>query len=212
MRLGRGHALALATSLVLLVTGAAHAQDETQLVLGAHLYPKPRGLTYVYGHIKPPLGVPLTQFGGQTVVMYESVFPFLAWQQIATLTTDWQGYFSLSQTIAQNTAYRAVWQTNPPLQSKDRLVTVPLEVTLSARARGSHVTFSGATSPPHPGALVALQEIDKHGRFRTVGTARLAPTNSFQRSWRLRRGGVFRALVKGDGLYGVGVSRPLRVR
>jgi hypothetical protein len=219
MVIRRGHLLALVCVLALAfapTAATAAPQTTVQLALGAHMYAKPVGLTYVYGRIKPPNGVPLQQFAGQSIALYQSVFPFTVWQPLTTVTTDWEGYYSFNETITQNTVFRAIWQADPPLQSKDRLVLVPIKVTLAAspvRARkGRHVSFTGATFPPRPGALVLLQKLSRHGRFRTVTSARLGPANAYQRSWRVSAGGVYRALVRKDGQYGGGISRPVRVQ
>ncbi len=215
----RGHLGALAAALALALLPAAAAADDpgsVQLALGAHMYAKPAGLTYVYGRIKPPTGMPLTPYANQQIQLYQSVYPFSDWQPVATLTTDWEGFYTFNETLTQNTVFRAVWQANPPLQSKDRLVTFPLKVTLGASStavrKGRHVTFTGGTFPPRPGALVVLQQLSRHGRFRTVTSARLSTANQFVRSWRVRTGGVFRALVHKDGQFGGGVSRPLRIQ
>jgi hypothetical protein len=212
MARGRASA-ALAAAALALAAAPAAAQPQTtvELALGAHLYLKPFGLTYAYGRIKPPDGVSEQQYANQTILLYQSAYPFQSWQQVATLTTDWQGYYSFNEMLTQNTAFRAIWQTDPPLQSKDRLVAVPVKVSLEARGRRGHVTFAGSTYPALPGTVIDLQKLGRRGRFRTVATATLASGARFQRSLRIRSGGVFRALVRPGGQHGAGVSRPLRV-
>ncbi len=207
--MGRVLTAALALVLALGCAASAQADPSVQLALGAHLYPMPYGLTYTYGRIKPPDGVPDTQYAGQTVLLYQSTFPYTAWQQVATLTTDWQGYFSFNETIGQSVAFRAVWGS---LQSKDRPVALPPKVTLAAAAKGRRVMFSGASFPPQPGRVVRLQKLSRGGRFRTIASAVSASGNGFARELRVHSGGVYRALVPASGQYGIGVSRPLRVR
>jgi hypothetical protein len=193
---------------------AAQGVAAPEVVLGGHLYPTPYGLAYVYGRVRVPDGAPPSAVAGQQVNLYASVFPFTAWGPVATLTTDWEGYFTYHQQIAQNMSFRAIWNMGgTPVQSQDKLVTLPLRVSLRAnRAGGGRVTFSGNSFPPHPGARIYLQRLDKHGRFRTVTSTTTASSSTFKRPWRLRRPGVFRALFPGDGQFGVAASRPVRVQ
>jgi hypothetical protein len=213
----RGIGIALAAALALGAPAAASASAQVaapEVVIGAHLYPRPFGLTYIYGQLRVPDTTPASTVQGQTVALYASVFPFTAWTQVATLTTDFKGYYSYHATIAQNTAYHAVWQGASPLQSRDRLVKLPLRLRLHAR-RGSRglVTFSGNAYPPHPGARVLIQRMNSHGRFRNLTSTTLLSSSRFTRRVRIKgRGGVFRALFAGDGQFGIGASRPLRVR
>jgi hypothetical protein len=210
--------LTVLAALAVAAPGAASAQGVTspEVILGGHLYPKPYGNTYVYGRLRVPDTQPASDVAGQTVVLYASGFPFVDWAQVATLTTDWEGYFSYHATIGQNTSYRAIWQAAAPVQSKDKLVKLPLRLSLKAshtrvRRRGV-VTFTGTGQPAHPGAKVDLQEMDRHGGFRTVAGTVASPASAFRVRVRLRRGGVFRVLFPGDGQFGVAASRPVRVR
>src|SRR5437773_3744309 len=103
-----GAALAVWAALALLGPGAAVAQNPPvpTLILGGHLYPKPFGLAYVYGHAELPATADQSGVAGQTVVLYSSTFPYTGWVQVASLTTDFGGYFIYHQTIGQNTAFR----------------------------------------------------------------------------------------------------------
>jgi hypothetical protein len=210
------HIAAAAAFATLLLPGVAGAQvTAPTLILGGHLYPRPYGLAYVYGHIELPASEPPSDAAGQTVALYASGFPFTDWAQVATLTTDWEGYFTYHASIGQNTSYRAIWQAATPLQSKDKLVKLPLKLSLRAshtrvRPRGV-VTFSGMGFPAHAGSKVELQQTDKHGRFKTVATGVISTGSTFRVRTRVRRGGVFRALFPGDGQFGVAASRSVRV-
>ena len=121
----------------------------------------------------------------------------------------------LLATINQNMTYRAIWQTTPPVQSKDKLVKLPLKLSLKAShtrvKKNGVVTFKGNGHPAHPGATVQLQQEDSHGGFKTFAKGTLSPGSKFSVRTRVRRGGVFRALFAGDGQYGVSASRALRV-
>jgi hypothetical protein len=213
----RGIGIALTIALALGAPAAASASAQVsapEVVIGAHLYPRPFGLTYTYGQLRVPDSTPPSAVQGQTVALYASTFPFTAWTQVATLTTDFKGYFSYHTRIAQNTTYHAVWQAAAPVQSRDRLVELPLRLRLQARrGRRGLVTFSGNAHPLHPGGRVLIQRMDSHGRFRNLTATRLLSSSRFTRRVRVRgSGGVFRALFAGDGQFGIGVSRPLRVR
>jgi hypothetical protein len=217
---GRRHIAAITAAAVMgLAATPAVAQGPTvpTTILGAHLYPKPYGNTYVYGHVEVPVTQPPSSVAGQTVVLYASIFPFTTWTPVATMTTDFEGYFSYHTTLGQNTSYRAIWQSaNPPVQSKDRLVKVPLKLSLKAShtrvKKKGVVTFTGASRPAHPGAKVELQEMDKHGRFKTVLSTTASPSSQFSLRTRMKRGGVFRVLFPGDGQFGIAASRAVRVR
>jgi hypothetical protein len=219
MRGGRRHiaAFSVLTCVVALAAARASAQGPTvpDVILGGHLYPKPYGNTYVYGHVRVPASEPASDVSRQTVVLYASGFPFVDWAPIATLTTDWEGYFSYHASIGQNTSYRAIWQASTPVQSKDKLVKLPLRVSLRTSHRRVRrkgvVTFSGADFPVHPGVPVQLQQMDRNGRFKTVTSTIVAPDAKFRVRLRVRRTGVFRALFPGDGQFGVAASRPVRV-
>ena len=209
----------LATAFVaaLLLPASAGAQQPTvrTLILGGHLYPRPFGLAYVYGHAEVPATEPQSDVAGQRVVLNESVFPFTAWTPVATLSTDFEGYFTYHQTLGQNTTFRAIWQAPTPVQSKDKLLKLPLKLALKAShkrvRKNGVVTFTGTGSPAHPGSKIELQKADKHGRFKTVSSTLVSASSTFSVRTRVRRGGLFRVLFPGDGQFGIAASRPVRV-
>lgn len=208
--------MALAALSVMAASAAAQGPTVPDVILGGHLYPKPYGNTYVYGHVRVPPTEPATDMANQKVVLYSSVYPFTGWTPVVTLVTDWEGYFSYHTTLSQSTSYRAIWQAATPVQSKDKLVKVPLKLSLRAshtkvRRRGV-VTFTGATRPAHPAARVELQQMDRHGRFKTVAGTVATPGSTYSLRIRVRRTGVYRVLFPGDGQFGVAASRPVRVR
>jgi hypothetical protein len=204
-----------ALALALPAVGSAQGPTVPTVILGGHLYPKPFGNAYVYGHVELPPTQDQSGVAGQTVQLYASGFPFLDWAPVATLTTDFGGYFTYHATIGQNTGYRAIWQTSAPVQSKDKLVKLPLKLTLkrshSRVKRKGVVTFSGTDRPGHPGAPLELQQADRNGRFKTFARTVVSAGNTFHSRVRLRRGGLFRVLFAGDGQFGIGVSRSVRV-
>ena len=216
---GRGKVIALCAALAVAFACAssALAQGPTvpTTILGGHLYPRPYGNTYVYGHVELPATQDQSGVANQTVALYASPFPFTAWTQVATLTTDFGGYFSYHTTIAQNMTYRAIWQAATPVQSKDKLVKLPLKLSVKPShtrvKRKGVVTFKGAGRPGHPGAPVELQQTNRNGYFVTVAKSTLSTGNTFSIRTRLKRGGLFRMLFPGDGQFGVSVSKPVRV-
>jgi hypothetical protein len=210
MRSGRGHICAVLALLALWCAAPAAAAPPTvpDVVLGGHLYPKPYGLAYAYGQVRVPLGS--TQpVSGQTVTLYQSIYPFTGWAPVATLPTDFGGYFSFHETITQNVSFRAVWNG---VASKDKLVKLPLRVSLRARRSGRAVIFRGSSFPALPGRTVELQRLGRHGGFHTFAQVRIATAAGYERRIRMRGGGVFRALAPADGQYAVGASRPVRVK
>jgi hypothetical protein len=210
MRSGRAHLCALVTFAVVALAAPAAAAPPVvpDVVLGGHLYPKPYGLAYAYGEVRVPAGS--TQpVSGQTVTLYQSIYPFTAWAPVATLTTDFGGYFSFHETIAQNVAFRAVWNG---VVSKDKLVKLPLRVSMKARRSGRSVIFRGSSFPLLVGRLIELQRLGRHGGFHTFARVEIGSAAGYERRVATRRGGVFRALAPADGQYAVGASRPVRVK
>jgi hypothetical protein len=204
----RGKISALLAFFALAAPAAAQGPTVPDVILGGHLYPKPQGLAYVYGQVRVPLGS--TQpVAGQTVALYQSVYPFTDWSQVASLTTDFKGYFSFNETIGQNVAFRALWGS---VQSKDKLVKLPLRISLSARRAGRQVLFRGSTYPPRPGAVVDLQRIGRHGGFHTFARVRIGTAAGYERRIRIAGGGIFRALAPADPAFAAGASRPVRVK
>jgi hypothetical protein len=220
---GRSSRLISAAAAVLVVfallcgasTARAAGPTVPTVVLGGHLYPKPYGDAYVYGHAELPDSADQSLVAAQTVTLYSSNFPFTGWVQVATLTTDFEGYFSYHTSISQNTEYRAIWQTATPVQSKDKLVKLPLKLSLRASHTRVHkkgvVTFTGASAPAHPGSKVLIQQMDHNGYFKTISSTTVTAASTYSSRVRLRRGGVFRALFGGDNFFGVDASRPVRV-
>lgn len=213
MRSGRAHLCALVTCVALALAFAGPATAATpptvpDVILGGHLYPKPYGLAYTYGQVRVPLGS--TQpVSNQTVTLYQSVYPFTDWAPVATLTTDFGGYFSFHESITQNIAFRAVWNG---VVSKDKLVKLPMRVSMKARRSGRSVIFRGTSFPLLVGRVVELQRLSRHGGFHTFAKVQITGSKGYESRIRMKGGGVFRALAPADGQYSVGASRPVRVR
>jgi hypothetical protein len=220
MRTSRKLAASLVAALVVClaaVAGPASAQGPAvpEVQLNGHLYPKPFGLAYVYGHYRLPDWQPQEQAAGQPVTLYAAVFPYTAWQAVGSSTTDWKGYFSFPTKVLANTAFHAVVGGSQPLQSEDLVIHVPVRVSLESdhtKARkGKRITFTGETFPPHPGLTAYLQKMDSRGKFRDVTHSALSPTGSFRARLKLERSGVFRLRVPRDADHIGGVSRAVTI-
>jgi len=214
-------AAALAAALVVglwAVAAPVSAQGPAapEVQLNGHLYPKPFGLAYVYGHYRLPDSQPQDQAAGQPVTLYAAAFPYTAWQTVGGSTTDWKGYFSFPTKVAANTAFHAVVGSAQPLQSEDIVIHVPVRVSLEAdrtKARkGQRITFTGETFPPHPGLTSYLQKMDSRDKFRDVTHSALsAPSGSFSARLKLKRSGVFRLRVPRDADHIGGVSSAVTI-
>src|SRR5437763_16999458 len=174
-----GWAVAICGALIMSGGAAAQGPTAPTLILGGHLYPRPFGLAYAYGHAEVPAREPESDVAGQTVALYESTFPFTGWTQVATLTTDFEGYFTYHQTIAQNTAFRAIWQAATPVQTKDKLIKLPMKLAVKASHRrvkpGGAVTFSGSGSPGPPRPTGQLPQTASPRAVRTTPTPEASP-------------------------------------
>ena len=131
-----------------------------------------------------------------------------------TATTN-NGSYSFSVKPAQNTQYRAVAQSSPPVTSAPKLVLVRMLVGLrisdSTPRRGSLVRFSGSVFPAHDGRSVSIQKRTPTGRFVTVTRTTLRDAGTVRSSYakriRIFRGGVYRVKIVGDSDHINGFSR-----
>ncbi len=132
-----------------------------------------------------------------------------------TTTSDANGKYSFVLKPLQNTQYRTIAVTSPPATSAPKLVLVrPLVgLKLSDRtpARGALVRFSGSVYPAHDGRAALVQRRSTTGRFITVARTRLRDAgdarSAYSRRVRVRRDGVYRVKVPGDGDHINGFSR-----
>jgi hypothetical protein len=138
-----------------------------------------------------------------------------------TTATGSAGKYSFAVKPLQNTQYRAVAQTSPPVTSAAKLVLVRslvgIKVSDPTPARGELVTFSGSVFPAQDGRTVLVQKRSPAGRFVTVArtTLRDAGTDhsTYQRRVRLFRDGAYRVKVPGDAdhVNGFSTTRTLNV-
>lgn len=136
-------------------------------------------------------------------------------------TTANNGRYSFAVKPPQNTQYRVIAQTSPPLTSGPRLVLVRWlvgsRVSDPTPARGALVTFSGSVYPAGDGRTVIVQKRAPSGRFVSVGRTVLRDAgesrSTYLRRVRVFRDGVYRVKVVGDGdhINGFSKTRTLNV-
>jgi hypothetical protein len=167
---------------------------------------------------------PYGSAAGVKVTLQQDPAPFNPsdFKTVTTTKTDSAGRFSFTQSPAVNTTYRVFAATTPRATSGSAAVLVAKRVTISLSTghpkRGKRVVFSGTVGPVQNGRLVRVQK--RVGtRWRTVKSAVLGPSpnplvSGYKLGLRIRRNGVYRAFVAGDGanLQGVSRRRTIRVR
>ena len=132
-----------------------------------------------------------------------------------TARTQNNGRYAFSVKPVQNTQYRTVAQSSPPLTSNARLVLVRMRVGLivsdTTPRRGQRVQFRGTVAPQHDGRQALIQKRTSTGGFRTVARATLVDAGDqvsrYSRRIRIRRDGVYRVKVRGDDDHVNGFSR-----
>src|SRR4051812_27620100 len=140
----------------------------------------------------------------------------------ASGTTDAAGNYSFGVIPLVNTDFQVVARTKPevtsPVQTVKARFVVTLHVGDATPRRGKRVRFSGSVKPAHDGASALIQRRRKGGKFRTVAKALLKPsppkpgTSISSRRVRIKRSGVYRVRVLGDGQHATGTTRKHRIR
>ena len=202
---------ALLVAALLALPPAAHAQEEppppvpdevrvvvvfTPITVGEP--------TYVNGVLR---GV---EQAGQTVALEESAFPFGAWTEVDTTTTDPGGYFSFKRRPSLITRWRAVSRTANSGTSAEVQGDVAPRVRFAVSLRGMTASYSGSLAPAHDGSSVEIQRRSRSGRWSRLTTARLRGTG-FRGRLRVRGRTVMRAFFAADGDHAIGASRPVTV-
>ncbi len=197
---------------------AAFATRKVPLSLTATVVPDP----VVFGS---PLELTGTLSGtgnaGVAVVLQADPFPYTHGFHDVTsaVPTDAAGDFSLPVAgLLQSTQLRAATAGKPTIYSPVVTELVAVRVTLHVRParRPGYVRLYGTVTPGEPGAGVAFERFD-HGRYVLVsGTTvrtRASGVSRFARTLRLRRRGLYRALVQvASGAEVSGRSRPVLIR
>ncbi|MFL5827759.1 MAG: hypothetical protein ACJ76V_14640 [Thermoleophilaceae bacterium] len=204
-------------ALALPATAGAQAAGDIKVRLGAHHYPRPWGLTYVYGYIRLPKDADETMRVGKQVTLEQSIWPFTSWQPIGTATTEFNGYFSFRRwNVLNNQKYRATAQLDSGTYVSQVLVLhVPFRPRISVSVRQAKkaalVTVKGSVRPARPGKTISIQRRSLTSGWRTVARATLSGSSggasSFKsRPVRVRRDSIFRVRVRSDALNSVGMS------
>lgn len=148
--------------------------------------------TYVNGVLRGVAQV------GETVALEESAFPFGAWTEVDTTTTDGGGYFSFKRRPTLATRWRTVSRTTNSGTSPEVQGDVAPRVRLKASLRGRTASFSGSLAPAHDGLAVEIQRKARSGSWSRVADARLRGT-AFRGRMRIRGRTVLRAFFPADG-------------
>jgi hypothetical protein len=210
-----------ACTLALPAVAAAQAPADIKVRVGAHLYPRPWGLTYVYGYVRLPTGVDGAIRRDRPVTLERSLWPFTTWEAVATGRTGYNGYFSFRRwNVLFNEQFRATVQLDSGAYlSQDLLLHVPFRPRIAVTAKPGKatalVTVSGTVRPARPGKTVAVQSLGTGG-WHTVTRATLAgegALSSFQsRRMRIKRIATYRLRMGSDALNSVGYSGQRVVR
>jgi hypothetical protein len=161
---------------------------------------------------------------GETVELESTEFPYTTpFRSAGTATTDANGNYSFTVTPQRNTRYRAIARTNPRTQSADIAVGVRRRVSLRigdrTPERGDRVRFAGTVTPAADGKVALLQRRTRRG-WRTISTPTLVSTTAagtttrskYARRIRIRRGGLYRTVVRKQGNeYVTGKTRRKRI-
>jgi hypothetical protein len=136
---------------------------------------------------------------------------------VTTTSADPKGRYSFAGVRpSANTYFRAVANG---LGSARLLVLVRFRITLAVSThhprRGHLVRFFGRAAPRHNGLLVQIQRLGSDHRWHAIGRARLRAaagnTSVYGVRLRVRRSGLFRAIVGPDAHHARGFSGVLRI-
>jgi len=154
---------------------------------------------------------------GKSVALREDPFPFAAFDNVGTTSTDTQGDYAFTRTPTVNTRYQARQGGD---ESQVVSVSVSPAVTLRVGDRtpaaGRRVRFSGRVCPEHDGASLKIQRRVAPKRWRTVRRATLrdiagVTCSAYARRIRVRRDGAYRAFLAADADHAAANSRRRRI-
>jgi hypothetical protein len=139
------------------------------------------------------------------------------YQDVAQATSENNGRFSFTVRPTQNTQYRVIGRTSPPVTSAGRLVLVRPRVGLRVSDRtpraGALVRFFGSVFPQKDGRPALVQRRSASGRWVTVARTTLRDAgdarSAYSRRVRVRRDGRYRVKVVGDLTHVNGFSREI---
>jgi hypothetical protein len=200
---------ALATAAILSATAGAQQKPPITLTLSAAPNPVVAGSNLT-------LAGKLTgdKLAKQKITLRSDPFPYDAFANVGTATTNATGDFSLIQQPAVNTRYQARKGND-----ESAVVTVLVRPKVGLRlgdhtpAAGQRVRFAGRVCPEHDGVNVAIQR-HSGGRFRTVGRAKLrdipnSTCSSYSRVIRVGADSRYRTVIRSHADHARGIS-PVR--
>jgi hypothetical protein len=162
-----------------------------------------------------------TGAAGHQVVLQANPFPYTAgFKNVgnAEVTNATGGFSFPFPGLLENAQLRVVTAGNPPISSPVVLENVAVRVSFHVRRvkRRGYARFYGAVAPAEAGATVGFQLLRRGRSVNVGGTVVKAGTQSvsrFSRVMRVRRRGLYRALVKiSDGAHVSDYSAPVVVR
>ena len=156
------------------------------------------------------------------LVLQANPFPYLrGFKNTGTPTvTDAGGNFSFTVTnLLENTQFRVATLETPPANSRAVIERLAVRVSLHVRSTGrpGFVRLYGSVEPAEVGAQVGFQLLRPGHRPLNVAGTKVrragASASRFSRVVRIRRGGLYRAIVWVDsGKQVPGYSRALLIR
>ena len=152
-----------------------------------------------------------SKIDGQSVTLRSDPFPFDAFKNARSATTNATGNYSLAQQPLVNTRYQATQGG-----AASGIVAVLVRPRVSLRLsdytpkRGQRVRFSGRVCPEHDGSALLIQRRFKTG-YRSVRKTTLrdipgSTCSSYRRTFRVYRDGRYRAAIAKHGDHFTGVS------
>jgi hypothetical protein len=158
----------------------------------------------------------------RAIVLQANPYPYLGGFKniLGPELTDSAGRFSFAvANLTETTQFRIAGVGVSPIYSRAVLARVAVRVSLHLRSTGrpGFIRMYGTTTPAETGARVAFQLIRRGLEPLTVAGTTLKPANAstsrFSRVVRIRRTGLYRALVLvNNGMQVPGHSRPLLIR
>jgi hypothetical protein len=155
------------------------------------------------------------------VVLQANPFPYLSGFQIVgnpELTNASGGFSFPFLGLVQNAQLRVVTVGKPEVSSPVIIEGVAVSVSFHARATGrpGYARLYGTVAPAEVGALVGFQLLQRRRSLNVGGTvvkSGTAAVSRFSRVVRLRRHGVYRALVRiSEGAHVSAYSAPILIR
>ena len=148
--------------------------------------------------------------GGKNLILESDPYPYENdFSNVGTATTAASGNYSLTRAPGVNTRYR-VRHGNllSPVVTVLVRMRIGLRVSDRTPSRRERVRFFGRVCPEHVDALVRIQRriSGKWVTLRRTRTDEAARCSSYSRRVRIRRDGLYRAVVAGHGDHARGIS------